>query len=166
MMNIKDFFENKNFEEFNGYYKVDENELISYYDIEPLLIEKEENVDINDNFDLRMHEYIDGNLSDTKSFYQELLASKYAREKFYNLTNAQFVFEYVSINNTKIEYGLFIQAVIDFLIVAFCIFVFIKLINSIMRKKEEPKKEEAPKKSEEVLLLEEIRDLLKKQNKK
>lgn len=72
----------------------------------------------------------------------------------------------LTINNTKIEYGLFIQAVIDFLIVAFCIFVFIKLINSIIRKKEEPKKEEAPKKSEEVLLLEEIRDLLKKQNKK
>ena len=72
----------------------------------------------------------------------------------------------ITIKGTEIGYGLFIQAVIDFLIVAFCIFVFIKLINSVIRKKEEPKKEEAPKKSEEVLLLEEIRDLLKKQNKK
>ena len=72
----------------------------------------------------------------------------------------------LKIKDATIAYGSFIQNVVDFLIVAFCIFVFIKLINSIIRKKEEPKKEEAPKKSEEVLLLEEIRDLLKKQNKK
>ena len=71
-----------------------------------------------------------------------------------------------TINNSVISYGAFIEKVIDFLVVAFCIFVFIKLMNSVMKKKEEPKKEEAPKKSDEVLLLEEIRDLMKKQNKK
>ena len=70
----------------------------------------------------------------------------------------------VDINGSFITYGAFIQAIVDFLIIAFCVFLFTKLINKF--KKKEEKKPEAPKKSDEVLLLEEIRDLLKKQNKK
>lgn len=69
------------------------------------------------------------------------------------------------IGDAEILYGNFIQNVIDFLIVAACIFVFVKVINKFFSKKEEEEiKEEAPVepvKSEEVLLLEEIRDLLK-----
>ena len=67
----------------------------------------------------------------------------------------------ITFRDTKIEYGAFIQSIIDFLIIAVCIFIIIKFINKLthMRKKEEEKV--APKKSEEVLLLEEIRDLLK-----
>ena len=57
-----------------------------------------------------------------------------------------------------------VQNVIDFLIVAACIFFMIKIINRIT-KKEEKKEEVIPKKDEQVVLLEEIRDLLKKQNK-
>ena len=66
--------------------------------------------------------------------------------------------------DATISYGNFIQNIIDFLIVAFCIFIFVKTINTIANraKKKEEKKEEAPKKSDEVVLLEEIRDLLKK----
>ena len=68
----------------------------------------------------------------------------------------------IKIKDTTIAYGSFIQNVVDFLIVAFFIFVFVKIINNLF-KKEEPKKEEVkPTKSDEVLLLEEIRDLLKK----
>ncbi len=70
----------------------------------------------------------------------------------------------ITFKDTRIEYGAFIQSVIDFLIVAICIFALVKFINKIMhlKKKEEEKKQaEAPKKSDEVLLLEEIRDLLK-----
>lgn len=66
----------------------------------------------------------------------------------------------------NINYGMFIQNIIDFLIVAFCIFIFIKIINKFRKKeeiKEEPKEEV---KSEEVILLTEIRDSLKKINKK
>ena len=66
----------------------------------------------------------------------------------------------LKINQVEIHYGNFIQNVIDFLIVAFCIFLFVKITNKLMHK-EEQKKEETPKKSEEVILLEEIRDLLK-----
>lgn len=66
----------------------------------------------------------------------------------------------IKINDATIQYGLFIQNIIDFLIIAFSIFIFIKLISKLTNKKEE--KKEAPSKSEEVKLLEEIRDLLKK----
>lgn len=74
----------------------------------------------------------------------------------------------ITLGKASITYGLFIQNVIDFLIVAACIFLMIKFINKFMKKKEakEEKKAEV-KKSEEVLLLEEIRDLLKnKENNK
>ena len=67
-----------------------------------------------------------------------------------------------NVNGSKIAYGMFIQAVIDFLIIAFCIFIITKIINKFKKKEE---KKEAPKKSDEVVLLEEIRDLLKKKNK-
>ena len=69
----------------------------------------------------------------------------------------------VTIGDAVITYGNFIQNVIDFLIIALCVYVMISVINKITSKvkKEEEKKEEA-KKSDEVALLEEIRDLLKK----
>ena len=68
--------------------------------------------------------------------------------------------------DSTIYYGNFIQNIIDFLIVAMCVFILVKAINTLAEKtkKKEEKKEE-PKKSDEVLLLEEIRDLLKKKNK-
>jgi large conductance mechanosensitive channel len=60
-----------------------------------------------------------------------------------------------------INYGIFIQTVIDFTIIAFCIFIVIKGMNSMKKKKEEaPAPPTAPTKEE--TLLTEIRDLLKK----
>lgn len=58
-----------------------------------------------------------------------------------------------------INYGLFIQTIIDFVIIAFVIFMLIKAVNKVRK----PKVEEAPAgPSEDVLLLREIRDSLKK----
>ena len=69
----------------------------------------------------------------------------------------------LKVKDAVIYYGIFIQNVVDFLIVAFCIFMFIKFINRLNRKKtKEEEKVEVPKKSDEVILLEEIRDVLKK----
>lgn len=59
-----------------------------------------------------------------------------------------------------INYGVFLNTVLDFVIVAFAIFMVIKGMNNL-KKKEEEKPSEPPKKSDEVLLLEEIRDALK-----
>ena len=60
-----------------------------------------------------------------------------------------------------IGYGAFIQAVISFVITAFALFLVVKFINKFARKKNPP----AETKSADVVLLEEIRDLLKEKNK-
>ncbi|MDO5003325.1 MAG: large-conductance mechanosensitive channel protein MscL [bacterium] len=67
----------------------------------------------------------------------------------------------IKIGDASLKYGSFIQTIIDFMIISISIFVMIKLFERF-KKKEEPKVSE--KKNEEVLLLEEIRDLLKKKN--
>ncbi len=58
------------------------------------------------------------------------------------------------------QYGIFIQAVVDFIIIAFAIFLVIKGMNS-MKKKEEAKPAPPPAPSKEEVLLAEIRDVLK-----
>ena len=68
-----------------------------------------------------------------------------------------------TIGEAKITYGNFIQNAIDFLIIAFCIFILVKIVNKITHK-EEPKEEVAPPKPADVVLLEEIRDLLKEKS--
>ena len=72
-----------------------------------------------------------------------------------------------------LAYGAFIQAIINFLIIAFVIFMVVKAMNTAADKasklKKKGAKEEVPQeapKSDEVKLLEEIRDALKKNNKK
>ena len=60
-------------------------------------------------------------------------------------------------------YGQFIQNIIDFLIVAFCIFLMIKGMNKLNKKKEEEPAPEVPAGPTQEELLTEIRDLLKKQ---
>ena len=60
-----------------------------------------------------------------------------------------------------LNYGNLISVIINFIIVAFCIFLVVKAMNK-MKRKEEEKAEEAPVKPDDVKLLEEIRDLLKK----
>ena len=69
------------------------------------------------------------------------------------------------------NWGAWVQTVVDFLIVAFCIFVMIKFINNLRKKAERQKEAEAepapaaPEPTKEEQLLAEIRDLLKEQQK-
>ena len=78
-----------------------------------------------------------------------------------DFTNLSF-----KVGDATIAYGNFIQNVIDFLIVAACIFFIVKIIERITKKEEkvEEVKVEEPK-DEKIALLEEIRDLLKENNK-
>ena len=63
-----------------------------------------------------------------------------------------------------INYGNLVQVIFDFLIVAFAIFMMIKLMNRLNRKKEEPVAPATPPPTpEDITLLREIRDLLSKQ---
>ena len=64
------------------------------------------------------------------------------------------------VGDATIAYGIFIQNVIDFLIIALCIFLIVKVMNKFIKKQEE-----APVVNEELETLKEIRDVLKKKNK-
>jgi large conductance mechanosensitive channel len=64
----------------------------------------------------------------------------------------------VTVGSATLKYGKFIQTCLDFLIIAWAIFIAVKLINRL--RKEEPAAPAAPPKQE--VLLEEIRDILKK----
>lgn len=65
----------------------------------------------------------------------------------------------MTVGESVINYGLFLQSVVDFVIVAFCIFLLVKQVNRFQKKKDaEPPAEPTP----EVKLLTEIRDTLKK----
>ena len=64
-----------------------------------------------------------------------------------------------------IKYGMFIQEIVNFLIIALCIFMFIKLITKMQKKKEE-EPAPAPEPTKEEVLLTEIRDSLKKMSDK
>lgn len=70
----------------------------------------------------------------------------------------------IEVGSAKLEYGAFLQAVINFLIIAFSIFMFIKLIGKAMDKfkKEEVIEEKVEEVDPQIELLTEIRDLLKK----
>ena len=67
----------------------------------------------------------------------------------------------LKIGEATITYGNFIQNVIDFLIIAACIFFIVKIIEKITKKAEKEEVVEEVKKDEKIQLLEEIRDLLK-----
>ena len=66
----------------------------------------------------------------------------------------------ITVGEASIQYGAFIQNVINFLITAFCLFLVVKSINRFKRKKEEPVEEAPVEKPADILLLEEIRDTL------
>lgn len=83
-----------------------------------------------------------------------------------NFTDLKFTLADASVNSAgetipavTLNYGNFIQVTVDFLIISFAIFLLIKLIGKVSRKKEEtPAPPPAP--SEEIQLLTQIRDLL------
>lgn len=81
----------------------------------------------------------------------------------------------LKVGEATINYGMFIQNTIDFLIISFCIFLVVKALNTLddmtkkkiekLKKEGKVEKKEEEKVSEEILLLREINNSLKKQNK-
>lgn len=67
----------------------------------------------------------------------------------------------ITVGTAEIKYGMFIQAIVNFLLIALVIFSIIKAINTFNKKKEDAPEEPAQP-SEDIVLLTEIRDLLKK----
>lgn len=73
----------------------------------------------------------------------------------------------IKVGEATIKYGNFIQNIIDFLIVALCVFFLVKIVNKITKKKEIIKEEATTQnvKPDDIILLEEIRDILKSNSK-
>lgn len=99
----------------------------------------------------------------TANFINPLIALMTGGVKYDEDGNPMIVGGSFTINGVEFNYGSFLSAVINFLIMAFILFLLIKGMNSLMeighKKKEEPKEE--PKPDPQVVLLTEIRDLLK-----
>lgn len=77
---------------------------------------------------------------------------------------AEKIADGLEMQSATINYGDFVQNLIDFVIIAFCVFILVKVINKLANKKQEepaPKPAAAPEPSSEEKLLAEIRDLLK-----
>ena len=70
----------------------------------------------------------------------------------------------MTVGSAELTYGVFVQAVIDFVIVAFCIFMIIKMLNRVKKAapEEAAAEAEAEKTPEDIELLREIRDALRK----
>lgn len=67
-----------------------------------------------------------------------------------------------TVGDAVVTYGVFIQSIVEFIVIAFAIFIAVKIIAKMQKKEEEkPEKEKVVVTSEEVLLLREIRDSLK-----
>lgn len=89
-----------------------------------------------------------------------------------NFTDYKLVVQKAVMDGTEIikpevtlNWGTWIQTVVNFLIVAFCIFVMIKFVNQLTHKKKEEAPAPDPEPTKEEVLLTEIRDLLKSQQK-
>ncbi len=71
----------------------------------------------------------------------------------------------VQVGTAQVKYGTFIQALVNFLIIAFVIFLIVRSINKVQERFRKPAAPAAPPPPpEDVILLREIRDLLKQQN--
>lgn len=81
------------------------------------------------------------------------------------VSQASFADLTLQLGGAVIAYGNFIQAVINFLIMALVVFCMVKAVNRLSRKKEEAPPPPPPEPSAEEKLLTEIRDLLREQQK-
>ena len=78
----------------DGYYHINEDELESFYDVEPLIVTPDDSIEVDDK---DIFAYLDNTLKDRDSFYAELLKSKDGRIKLIKAVKAQSIFQFVSI---------------------------------------------------------------------
>ena len=82
------------------------------------------------------------------------------KEGVSEVTDAEGVVIREAVEEVAIRYGALITYIIQFILIALCVFIMVKMFNTFKRKKEEAPAE-PPKPSDEVVLLTEIRDMLK-----
>ena len=101
--NVVGFITPENIQKNNlidGSYYISENDLQSFYDIETLIINRDEDIEISDN---DIFAYIDNRIEDKNSFYSNLLQSKEGRIKLAKAAKAKEIFKFVSVVKTTID---------------------------------------------------------------
>lgn len=88
--------------DINGYYPVKENELVSFFEIEPLLSHAPD-IDIPNDSDIAVYDFLDQHISEPEVFYNLLLKSKDTRNKLIKSFKAQSTYKYVSVVSTEAE---------------------------------------------------------------
>ncbi len=86
--------------EISGFYPVEYDSLVSFYDIESHLIAEEDTYAVEDK---DIFAYLDGTIADKNEFYRELIASKDGRLRLAKTAKAQYVFNFVSVAQPKAE---------------------------------------------------------------
>ena len=100
---VTGFIQPENIEQSNakdGFIAVDETQLVSFYDIEPLLVTKEDTYNISES---DIFAYLENNINDKFAFYKSLIASKDGRLRLAKAVKAQYAFNFISINNQNKE---------------------------------------------------------------
>ncbi len=100
---VTGFIQPENIEQSNikdDFIAVDETQLESFYDIEPLLITKEDTFDISET---DIFAYLENSIDDKYAFYKSLIASKDGRMRLAKAVKAQYAFNFISINNNQNE---------------------------------------------------------------
>lgn len=100
---VTGFIQPENIEQSNikdDFIAVDETQLESFYDIEPLLVTKEDAFDISET---DIFAYLENSIDDKYAFYKSLIASKDGRMRLAKAVKAQYAFNFISINNNQNE---------------------------------------------------------------
>ena len=100
---VTGFIQPENIEQSNikdDFIAVDETQLESFYDIEPLLVTKEDTFDISET---DIFAYLENSIDDKYAFYKSLIASKDGRMRLAKAVKAQYAFNFISINNNQNE---------------------------------------------------------------
>lgn len=100
---VTGFIQPENIEQSNikdDFIAVDEAQLESFYDIEPLLVTKEDAFDISET---DIFAYLENTINDKYAFYKSLIASKDGRMRLAKAVKAQYAFNFISINNNQNE---------------------------------------------------------------
>ncbi len=88
--------------EADGYYIFNEDDLSSFYDVEPLLVELNAD-EIPDDINIQIIEFLDGKLEDRDDFYRTLLSSRYCRELFTKALSTEILLSNISSEDNREE---------------------------------------------------------------
>lgn len=86
--------------EVNGYYEVSEDDLVSFYDVDSMIVQ-DHDIEIPDSFETELFDFLDNKLEDRDSFFRLLLSSSEARKRVIDAAKAKAIFNVISLDVSK-----------------------------------------------------------------